>query len=185
MEIRVKTAIILNGMPNTGKDAVANMTDFVHLRFKSHLVKLALAISGVDPVEWEHRYDIRELKEAPWDQLPFNMSQRQFLIYVSEEVIKPKFGKDYFGKFIADKIDKAYDGVFIFSDGGFVEEVEPLAKVVDHIYIVRLTRTGCSWGSDSRGYINSLWDNSTLVHLSNDRPLNLTVKALYEQTGVK
>ena len=58
-------------------------------------IKLAYCISDA---EWEELYT-RENKEIPTPKLN-GLSPRQAIIHMSEEVIKPNFGKDYIGKWI-------------------------------------------------------------------------------------
>ena len=70
--------------------------DVLHLEFKTKLIALVKEIYFIDDEQWQSIYT-NELKDIPM-ALFENKSPRQALIYVSEKVIKPKFGKDYFGK---------------------------------------------------------------------------------------
>lgn len=167
------SAIIFNGPPGSGKDEAANAICSVHanatrLEFKSHLIDLTTMIYGVNKDWFLSVHNQREMKEQSMQALR-GLSTRQALIYVSEEVIKPKFGKDYFGRFVADRMTK--DLTYVFSDGGFVEEVAPVhEKCNGKFLIVHLHRDGCDWSNDSRSYIHSLpgVDDIHTIHMDNN-----------------
>lgn len=154
--------IILNGPPGSGKDAIADVMShnvmWQHVRIKSKLFSQAIEISGIDPSDWHIRYEDRKLKETPWDRLG-GLSQRQFLIKISEEWVKPVFGKDFYGKeagkYALEDITNGY--TLVYSDGGFQEEFDAIKSIVgeDNILLVRLHRDGTSWEGDSRGYLKN------------------------------
>lgn len=154
----MKKVVILNGPALSGKDVGAKEMCAVlggdrypcyHQQFKSKLIQLTKAIFSVKSSEWNKLYT-RENKEKPTDILG-GMSPREALIYISEDVIKPKFGKSYFGVAAARGLR---EGVNIFSDGGFIEEVRPLISAVgvSNILIIRIFRDGYSFEGDSRSY---------------------------------
>lgn len=156
--------IILNGPPGSGKDSIADYlvqnNAYRKFQFKERLFELALSISGIDEEEWFDRYEDRtfNMKEEPWKQLG-GLSQRQFLIKISEEWIKPVFGKNYFGEILAEKIHdhiikslSILDDVVI-SDSGFLEELKPVLEVPAPKLLVRLYSKGCSFKGDSRNYL--------------------------------
>lgn len=100
-----------------------------------------------------HGYDDRNVKEEPKSALMCR-SRREALIHVSEDIIKPKYGKSFFGEKVAEKIQ---DGVhYAISDGGFSEEIAPILERIsaEDIILVQLLREGCSYSSDSRRYFN-------------------------------
>jgi len=151
--------IIFNGPPGSGKDTLGTMMhDFMHKQghrktylqsFKSPLVDIALAVSGVERAQWNYWYS--KDKEIARDELG-GLSCREFLIKISEKTIKPVFGKGYFGARVSKTL---LNGVNIFTDGGFVEEVEEIINVVgaQNVIIVRLHREGHTFKKDSRNYI--------------------------------
>lgn len=148
--------IIFNGPPGTGKDEAClffKHRGFKHLSFKYHLFRATAEFYDV-PLEWfMENYDDRSIKEKPEYRLD-NFSRREALIFVSEEVIKPKYGKDYFGAMAAKEMLPNED--YCFSDGGFMEELIPIINTIEaeNISIVQLTRDGCDFSSDSRRYFD-------------------------------
>lgn len=151
--------LVFNGPPGSGKDEACLFLKrnhgFHHLQFKDQLFIDTTEYFGVSLNWFLADYDNRELKEMPREELN-GLSKRNALIHVSENVIKPNYGKDYFGVKTAEKVDAKLN--YCFSDGGFVEEVIPLINRVgpEKICIVQLYRTGCSFSSDSRNYINGI-----------------------------
>ena len=154
---------IFNGPPGSGKDEACHLLkteyDYKHLQFKDELFKETFKFFGVSKGWFMKGYEDRSIKETPASQLRVGsrlLSRRDALIHVSEKVIKPKYGKDYFGVKTAESIDPSLD--YCFSDGGFIEEIHPLINKVgqDKICIVQLYRTGCSFSSDSRNYIDGI-----------------------------
>lgn len=154
--------IIFNGAPRVGKDTFADMLEeyFDHNRddyllyresFKDSLITLTLDYYNIESSEWWERYE--ESKEEPWDRLG-GLSQREALIDMSENKVKPYFGHDFFGKAAARKCYTSDDhkGIFTFSDGGFGEEVQPLIDKFgkENILIIRLHREGFDFSNDSR-----------------------------------
>lgn len=149
--------VIFNGPPGSGKDEAAsfykNSFAFSSLSFKHVLFKETIKHFGVTHQWFMDGYNDRDIKERKEEVLG-NRSRREAMIYMSEEVIKPNYGKDFFGRQVANEIE---DGVhYAISDGGFVEELVPLIERVGrkNIVIVQLTREGCSYSTDSRRYFN-------------------------------
>jgi len=156
-----KKVIVLNGAPSTGKDTIAhffrNKFYFEKMEIKTELFAAALSISGISEQDWFERYENRKdsLKEVPWDRLN-GISQREFLIKISEEWMKPVFGNSVFGIKAAKRILKSEEDIFIFSDGGFQEEFDAITSAVgeDNVLLIRLHRNGCSFEIDSRSHLN-------------------------------
>jgi hypothetical protein len=148
--------IIFNGPPAAGKDeATAQFVErgYKHLSFKEVLIEETCKYFGVTREWFMNGYNIRRIKEEPKSAL-LGKSRRSALIHVSENVIKPKYGKDFFGQRVAEKIEPDVD--YAISDGGFSEEIAPILKNVnaDEIILVQLMRDGCSYHGDSRRYFN-------------------------------
>lgn len=148
--------IVFNGPPGTGKDEACSrfqsLHGYNHLSFKYELFKATISHFGVTKEWFMAGYNDRSTKERYETEL--GMSRREAMIHVSENVIKPQFGDDYFGKQAASQIDPEKN--YCFSDGGFVSELTPIINKVgaERLCIVQLTREGCDFSSDSRRYFD-------------------------------
>ena len=158
--------VIFNGPPASGKDEAASLFKetfgFGNLSFKYQLFKETIKHFDVDERWFMEGYNNRELKEKKEFALN-DMSRREAMIHVSENIIKPKKGLDYFGQSVAKEIFE--DKNYALADGGFVEELEPIIEKVgaENIVIVQLTREGCDYSSDSRKYFNGRLINEWTV----------------------
>ena len=169
--------IVSNAPPRAGKEVAAkaiikaintqdsNLVAY-HKEFKDELFKVAANTLGISVEEFMQGYDKRAPEVLGWypsvewykDYKSITVgdnkfSQREWLIHVSENVIKPSFGKDAFGKMFVNSLPE--EGIIAVSDGGFPEEIQP---VIDHvgagnITIVRIHREGCDFSNDSRNYL--------------------------------
>ena len=158
--------VIFNGPPASGKDEAASLYKekygFGNLSFKYQLFKETVKHFEVDERWFMEGYNDRAQKEKSEFALQ-GMSRREAMIHVSEDIIKPKKGLDYFGKSVAEEIFE--DKNYALADGGFVEELEPIIEKVgaENIVIVQLTREGCDYSSDSRKYFNGRLINEWTV----------------------
>ena len=147
---------LFNGPPRSGKDAAADYfkdKGWKHLSFKYQLYKETCNYFGCNYDWFMDRYDDRTVKEVPHMDLG-HMSCREAMIYVSEKVVKPKRGLDYFGQQVANEIDLNKD--YAISDGGFVDELIPVINKVgsNNFVLVQLTREGEDYSTDSRRYFD-------------------------------
>lgn len=158
--------VIFNGPPASGKDEAASLYKekygFGNLSFKYQLFKETIKHFDVDERWFMEGYNDRTQKEKSEFALK-GMSRREAMIHVSEDIIKPKKGLDYFGRSVAEEIFE--DKNYALADGGFVEELEPIIEKVgaENIVIVQLTREGCDYSSDSRKYFNGRLINEWTV----------------------
>ena len=148
--------ILFNGPPGSGKDHAADyfkQHGFKHLSFKYQLFKETIKYFNVEEKWFMDGYNDRSQKEVQ-SMLLGHMSRREAMIYVSEKIIKPRMGLDYFGKLVADEIDLNKD--YAISDGGFIDELIPVVEKVgnDNFVLVQLTRNEHDFSSDSRRYFD-------------------------------
>ena len=82
------------------------------------------------------------------------------MIWVSEEVIKPLFGYNYFGKYLAEEIGVSDSCGVVISDSGFAQELMPILDRDYYtfndieVHVVQLTKDGCTFEGDSRTYLD-------------------------------
>lgn len=171
--------IIANGPPNCGKDEfvkhLGEQFGCPAFSFKTKLIEATCAFYDISDNEWKKWYT-REGKEEKRAALR-GLSQREALIRTSERVLKPVFGKTFFGEQEAKhlkQIDTDIHPVVVCSDGGFNEEIEPLADVfgAENIFIVQIHRPGCSYQGDSRNWIDSeAIPDSNYIKIQNNQSL--------------
>lgn len=146
---------LVNGAPASGKDLVCSYLStkysFKHVAFKDILVERTIEYFGVDKEWFMSEYNNRDVKEHPETSLN-GFSRRSALIHVSEEAIKPVFGKDYFGIELSKTLNE--NEHYCISDCGFVEEIEPIInKFGFEVRIIQLIRENCTFKNDSRSYV--------------------------------
>ncbi len=170
------SVVLLNGPPLCGKDSGADYLYNHYMpckaakkEFKKKLYDLVMTVYSVKPDRFWQIYNDRALKEQPLPEFD-GLSVRQAMIKVSEEVIKPIYGKRYFGIAAARELEEG--AINIFSDSGFIEEVEPIAEKIgkENILLIRIYRNGCEYTGDSRNYLPAA-GNLFVADVSNDGSL--------------
>lgn len=168
---RFNMGVVLNGPPGCGKDTIANIlvgkgdTDIgnfipmVKHQFKDALYEHTAKHFNVDLDRFIHFASDRELKDSTSLAGLGGRTPRQALIHVSEDIFKPRFGNNYFGKVEAERVRELIGRMdssttVIYPDGGFPDEVLELDAVFDHVLIIRLHRDGFDFSGDSRDYIS-------------------------------
>ena len=151
-----KTVVILNAPPYSGKDTIADIM-VLGLKASKQEFKQALYEETANYYNW----DLTTFIEAARDPLikdslfsgfylTHQLSVRQALIHVSEVVVKPNKGLNYFGIKAAEQLK---EGLNVFADGGgWVEELMPVYRQADTTIICRLFRHGFNFEKDSRNY---------------------------------
>lgn len=174
-------AVILNGPPSSGKDTIcvmaAEMWGFASLEFKDPIYEIAATTLGMTKQDFLAKYKDREWKETKRQEWG-NRSVRDLMISISEDYIKPFFGKEYFGNKVVKTMESMAPFVrdYIFSDGGFYSETDALIKAGVDVYIVHLYREGCSFEGDSRDYVYH--PDATTIELQNNGTLEETLETL-------
>lgn len=173
---------LFNGPPGSGKGEACNYMARVYpwyvkkMSFKTKLVELTQLLYNVSPELWDDWYT-REGKEMSRKELN-GLSCRQALIHISEDIIKPNFGKDYWGKALMNNLPTNNTTDVFIDDAGFVEEVTPIIDKVgqDNVVLIHIHREGCSFKGDSRSWIpDDMFKNYYVINNDGDLP------ALYEK----
>jgi len=163
--------IILNGPRDTGKDTAADYLveryGYTKLEMKGALRRLAHEIASLtcaDPVAFcnalEFNRDLKDTKRVPEFG---NRTWPEFIIWLSESVCKPIFGKSVFALAAVKAVRDCGADRVVFSDGGFQEEVDVLydgtrdaRRYPQEFLVIHMYREGRSFSSvrkDSRGYV--------------------------------
>lgn len=160
-----KTMIIFNAPKNTGKDVACEYLlslypNAEHRFFKEELYELTSKYYNMELDKLIELATDRQLKEIPNVGLDMK-SPRKALIHVSEDVITPFYGKDYFGRVLAFKCSEEL--VFV-SDGGFNEEIKAVIDNSNYdVHIIQIYRDGYTFEGDSRDYI-SVYGKTHIIH---------------------
>lgn len=150
------------------------------LSFKEALYEDTAEYFNIDVNDLTEYHSDRNLKEKPSEMFPKNKkhslkqyffallfvigavfnnrylmslgyySSREALIHVSEDVMKPKYGQDYYGRKFLEKVEHSSERYSFASDGGFFRELTPLLDNDYNVHIVKLERSGATFEGDSR-----------------------------------
>ena len=174
--------IILNAPPQSGKDTAANYLakhlDGQHMSFKRPLHDITVKMLGLDMGIYLDAYE--EMKEVKMIDIGGDilfklgisymkhLTLREWYIHLSENVLKPSFGDDFFGVMAAKRL-KTYKWN-IFSDGGFSEEIKALysATPKENITVIKIQQNFKNFKNDSRGWISEGLVGKTIVIENND-----------------
>lgn len=152
--------ILLNSPAGAGKDTTANLlnnyTAVCRHSFKEGLINITCAIYSLHRGFWDSEYS-HGAKDQPKSYLK-GLTMREALIKVSETIIKPNYGKRWFGEMAAATMNEnTFKQVgYVFSDSGFVEEIYPIAERfgAENLVLVRFTRPGHeTFAGDSRNWV--------------------------------
>lgn len=149
-----RRVIFLNGPPRAGKDTVGNTLSFqgaYPLKQAETLKQGVHALLGIP-----RAHDAYEnCKDEPHASF-FGMTPRQAYIHFSEEVMKPLFGDDVFGKILLRKMWMAESKLYVITDSGFREECVPIVEHygAESCEVWQVYRPGCDFSNDSRGWLD-------------------------------
>ncbi len=155
--------ILFNGPPRSGKDTAAQIAKRTlaergyMYKFASPLKDAVHSIFGMAGIMLEH-FDSKKSEQLPEF---FGMTPREAYIWMSEEVVKPKFGKDFFTKVAIQHLKNFNDNTIIISDCGFQEEVDGLVEYfgAKNVYVIYMEREGTDYTNDSRSKIKHIDEN--------------------------
>lgn len=152
--------IIFNGPPGCGKDYAINhlcRTTSISFSLKTSTYPREAIINSLGLNKFESDDYYNQYKDVPLEELG-GMSFRQAMIAFSEEFMKPKFGRDVFGKVMARDLEciKHLGCQYVFTDCGFSEEIIGLIENVDKddVSLIQIHRNGHSFDGDSRSYVD-------------------------------
>jgi hypothetical protein len=177
--------IVINGPPDSGKDTAANfIVSFIrrnaahlcpmHIKFSEPLKKSAHALFDVF-----HNWDYYDSKEGRSQKNLANgdflgLSPREAYIAMHQKILDEMFGPEALGFIMRKRIVRHNSvQVFISSDGGFVDELEPIINLLGQrsVLLIELHAVGKTFEGDNRNYCGEeakkRWPKITLVRLPN------------------
>lgn len=197
-----KIVIGFNGPPRSGKDTAQEMMrEFLREREVPNLQRAL----GQSLKEKTHAFfDMPGVRYDKFEEDKDNvtgdfehLTPRQAYIWMSEDVVKPKFGQRFWGErwveamSIALERERSWNDEYMehnpmflmLNDFGFVEEIEPIIEWVGvkNLHIVQLGRKGHDFSNDSRSYVSvkGAW-NHTLENNGTIEEFNKKICALGE-----
>lgn len=145
-------AVLLNGPPGCGKDTIGQLVkistdyDVRCMKFAQPIIDTMFWLFGVSCVDGKP-------KGEPCAQLA-GRTRREVAISFSEDWIKPRFGKDWFGQYALSRLMEGSGLIYVFTDSGFLEEAKVLAQHLgsENVLQVKIQRPGYGFNGDSRSY---------------------------------
>lgn len=163
--------ILFNGPPRSGKDTASQATQIIlerakksvyAYRFAEPLKDAVHALFGMAGIMVEHFDGLKDVKLGQM----FGMSPREAYIWLSEECVKPRFGKDFFAHVAVNHLKSFGNITVVVSDCGFQEEVDVLIAHfgADNVALVHLLREDTSFQNDSRRYVEHIPERSYVIN---------------------
>lgn len=170
--------LFLNGPPHCGKDAITKeLTQYVkfqHLKFSMPIKRAVAALLDIRESDLEAFKDVQShiLQPAGTTLKEYRDKPRDLLIAMSEDLLKPRYGSDFFGRIFWQHARNSASSLIISSDCGFESEVERVVSNAGahNCRLIRLHRDGTSFDGDSRSYLGDKlcrsWDisNNGTIH---------------------
>jgi hypothetical protein len=156
--------VLLNGPPYSGKDTAAKALvawrggpKVAIIRMSETIKRIAHDLYGLPPdTPVEAFSGCKDLPNAAFG----GNTPRYVYIQVSEEMVKPVLGEDWFGHVAVIRAKAAQQRgarVVVFPDSGFDAEAEPLCRAFGrrNVMLIRIhaSTRGMSFANDSRSHI--------------------------------
>ena len=154
--------VFLNGPPGAGKDTAGHA--IVEEYFDTEIAKFAEPLKRMTHAMYNLPSDLDPeffdaVKDEPRSEF-YGKTPRQAYIFTSENIIKPHFGDDYYGKLLLRTLWRLYQtGVRLVAvtDSGFSPEAWPTIHLVgkENCMLLRVHAEGRgkTFSGDSRSYI--------------------------------
>jgi hypothetical protein len=184
--------VLFNGPPGSGKDTIANglvlgMQPGLRRRYMfAEILKERTCAFFQTEHSWEFYEDSKDIQMEEFE----GMSPREAYIWMSEKVIKPQFGIEWFGHQLVKKLETSGPAPIVYvSDHGFTSEGFPLAERygTQNMCIVKIKREGKSFANDSREWVQPLLYRNVLgkvpprvIYINNDHDIQSAIDACKE-----
>lgn len=177
-----RVVVLINGAPRSGKDTLAQPLlekyGFSKYKFTAPIDNTIKTLFNLSDEDFNRLREVE--KDVP--QEVFNgLTMRKVLIDLSEDFVKPRFGKDFFGRIGADVVNKYSSSRVVVTDCGFGYEVQAFldgltkgTKVVG----INTYREGYTFENDSRHLVrfeNSIFNTGSVQDLQ-DAGIKLLTK---------
>lgn len=148
-----------------------------HIKFAAPLVNAIPALFAITPADWDALY--QTAKDTP-TKLLRGHSPRSAMIWLSEAVMKPRFGDDVFGHLAVNQINNTPANTVIVSDCGFNAEMRALKDAfgASNLLLIHILRPGSNFTGDSREWI--IDDNVETLAINNSNTLETLESRVYE-----
>lgn len=156
--------IFINGPRKSGKDTAVKFAtqEFINIRHKKFAGSMKRALKeyfAISDALWKdlEQTDSGQLKLTPLPDL-FGLSWVEALIWFSEEVMKPKFGSDVFGRVLAREMRQPTSArLTMISDCRFGEEVAAVVAAfgAKNCHVFQLFRDGYTFAGDTGRYLDA------------------------------
>lgn len=183
--------ILFNGPPKNGKDTIAKITRTLldsSISIPTHLMHFAtpmrdMAMGAVGEKGFDRYNEIKDIDQPAFARAPearfipdhTNIepdcdSIRQFMIALSEDFMKRRYGKDVWGRILRHVYAPWWGkmpAVIIIPDLGFPEEYKYLLTqtLAERVMIVQVHRGEDDWKNDSREWVFPQTDSlDTPIH---------------------
>lgn len=150
--------VMFNGPPGAGKDSAGRA--LLKGLYGTEVVKFAGALKAATHelfgLHGLAASGFEAVKNDPADEF-FGLSPRQTYILVSEKMVKPVLGEDFFGRVLVGRIRRLRNcKIAAVTDSGFVNEARPVVEAFgpENVLLARLHRPGRTFKGDSRSHID-------------------------------
>jgi hypothetical protein len=161
---KMHQVIFINGPRRSGKDTATNhiVSEWVNVRHKKLASPMKRALReffNLPNALWKalEMEASGPLKLEPLPEL-LGMSWVEALIWFSEEVMKPKFGEDVFGRLMVQEMHQPHPApLTVISDSRFGSELVPVAKAfgAQNCHVFQLFREGHTFAGDTGSYLDA------------------------------
>jgi hypothetical protein len=184
--------LLLNGPPKSGKDTlVRELTPYIkfrHMKFAMPIKRAVAALLDVRESDLEAYKDIQSNVLQHKDRMSkeYRDTPRHLLIAMSEDLLKPRYGDDFFGRIFWQHAKNSAEQLIVASDCGFEAECERVISNAgkNNCILVRIHRDGCSFDGDSRSFLRDglcdTWDidNNGTLHTFTMKVLRLVTREM-------